>query len=73
MGNKIARLIGNLGGNVILVDSSKETESKSKIVYKNDSYTVRKISKILGVPAEKKEMNSISDVIVIIGKDKEGF
>lgn len=73
LGNKIAKYLTNMGGSVVLVNSSKETLGKSKIIYRQDSYTVRKISQILEIPAEKKEMNSISDIIIIIGKDKEGF
>lgn len=73
LGNKIAKYLMNMGGSVVLVNSSKEIERESKIIYKGNSYTVRKISQILGLPREKKDMNSISDIIIIIGKDKEGF
>lgn len=73
LGNKFAREITNMGGNVVLVNSSQEPVSDSKIYYKEDSYTVRKLSKLLEIEAEKKETNSISDIIIEIGKDKENY
>jgi hypothetical protein len=73
LGNKFAKVVGNMGGNVVLVNNSQNVESKSKIYYKNDSYTVKKISKLLGIPVEKKSINSISDIVIQIGHDKEDF
>lgn len=73
LGNKIAKYLTNMGGSVALVSSSKEIEGESKIIYEGKSYTVRKISQIMDLPIEKKEMNSITDVIIIIGRDKEEF
>lgn len=73
LGNKIAKYLTNMGGSVVLVSSSKEIEGESKIIYKGKSYTVRKISQIMDLPLEKKEMNSITDIIIIIGRDKEEF
>lgn len=69
-GNKIARMITNLGGNVVLVNSSKEPQEKSVIYYKKDSYTVKKISSILNIGTEKKDSGSISDVVIVLGRDK---
>lgn len=71
LGNKLAKYIGNMGGNVILINSSQNTDNNSKIFYKRQSYTQRKISKILGVESEKKETGFISDLIIIIGEDKK--
>lgn len=73
LGNKFAKEITNMGGAVVLVNSRQESVSNSKIYYKKDSYTVEKLSKLLDIPAEKKETNSISDVIIEIGKDKENY
>jgi hypothetical protein len=71
LGNKIARQITNSGGNVVLVNSTQEEVAKSVINFTKDSYTLKRISKRLGIPIAKKDMNSISDIIIIIGKDKE--
>lgn len=70
LGNNAAKGITNMGGNVVLVNSSKEPENKSVIYYKEESYTVEKLSKMLGIDKEKKDASSISDIVIIIGKDK---
>lgn len=73
LGNELAKYITNMGGNVVLVNSSKDTKDKSQIIYRDDSYTVKKLIDFLDVPGQKKEMDSISDVVVIIGKDRMEF
>lgn len=71
LGNKIAKTITNLGGNVVLVNSHKEEIGESVIYYKEDSYTVKKLSKVLNIKAQKNETNSIADIIIMLGKDQE--
>ncbi|MBI2621529.1 MAG: LytR C-terminal domain-containing protein [Candidatus Levybacteria bacterium] len=73
LGNKIAKILTNMGANVVLVNSSKETESKSKIIYREESYSLEKTSQILGISTQKGETGSISDIIIIVGEDKEDF
>lgn len=73
LGNRLTKYIANMGGNVVLVNSSKDAQSKSRILYQKESYTVKKISEMLGIEREEKKMNSISDIIIIIGKDKQGI
>jgi hypothetical protein len=73
LGNKVAKIITDMGGNVVLVNNSQNTEKKSKIYYKKDSYTAKKISKLLGIPLEKKEINAISEIVIQIGKDREDY
>jgi len=73
LGNKIAKNITDIGGNVILVNSSPSTQGTSVIYYKEESYTVDRISKMLDVKKIKKEDNSISDITIIIGEDRESF
>ena len=70
LGNRLAKLITNLGGSVVLVNSSKDINKNSKIIYKNNSYTAQKLSKILNINLEKGNVSSISDIIIIIGEDK---
>lgn len=70
LGNRLAKLITNLGGNVVLVNSSKDINKNSKIIYKNNSYTAQKLSKILKINLEKGNVSSISDIIIMIGEDK---
>lgn len=73
LGNKFAKEITNMGGNVVLVNSSPTPAKTSKIYYKNDSYTVNKLSKLLEIPIEKKEVSAISDIVIEIGEDKEDY
>lgn len=70
LGNKFAKAITNMGGSVVLVNSSPNPVKTSKIYYKNDSYTLDKLSKILDIPIEKKEVSPISDIVIEIGEDK---
>lgn len=71
LGSIFAKYLTNLGANVVLVNSSQADENNTKIYYKEDSYTLEKISKILRVEPTKKDVNSISDITVIIGSDRE--
>lgn len=69
LGNKLARYISNMGGNVILVKSSNDEVGDSVILYRDENYTVNELSERLNIPLKKDENNSISDVKIIIGKD----
>lgn len=73
LGNKFAKIISNMGGNVVLVNSSQKELKKSIIYYSEESYTAEKLSNILNMQLEKKEMNSISDIIINIGEDRINF
>ena len=71
LGGRLATLINNLGGNVILVTSEKNEIESSKISYsKEKTYTIKKIGEYLDFPFEKTDKKGIADVIIIIGKDK---
>jgi hypothetical protein len=73
LGNKISLYISNLGGDVVLVNSSPNVAKKSVIYYKEESYTVDRLSKILKIAKQKKTDDSISDITIIIGEDKSEF
>lgn len=71
LGGRLALLISNLGGNVILVSSEKKEMNTSKIMYFGEkTYTVRRIGEYLDFPIEKTDKKGIADVIIIIGTDK---
>ncbi|HYM65297.1 MAG TPA: LytR C-terminal domain-containing protein [Candidatus Sulfotelmatobacter sp.] len=73
LGARIAEVISNMGGNVILVSGSSNQENKSKILYSgNITYTVRKLGQFLNFPVEESDKKGIADVIIIIGKDSVG-
>lgn len=69
LGNRLSRLISNIGGNVISVSSSDQEFNTSEISYSTDSYTLQRISKILKFNTSKIKENAISDITIKIGKD----
>ena len=71
VGSRLASLITDIGGNPILVTTADNPQNASKIIYyKQESYTVKRLSDYLGFPAEESDKKGIADVIIIIGKDK---
>jgi len=73
LGSRLAALITNIGGNVVLVSTSDQVIQSSKIVYfGKESYTVKKMGDYLGISPESSSQKGVADVIITIGKDKAG-
>lgn len=73
LGNRLARLITNIGGNVILVMTDNNPKKKSSITYiDKKTYTVERLRKILGYEVMRDPDNAMSDVTIIIGEDRIG-
>jgi len=71
LGNRLARLIANMGGNVIIVATSGSPQKKSKISYiDKETYTVKRLTKILKYETIRENNNAISDITITIGDDK---
>lgn len=71
LGNRLARLITNMGGDVIIVATSDSLRKDSMISYiDKKTYTIERLQKVLGYRAVKEVNNAISDITVIIGEDK---
>jgi hypothetical protein len=71
LGSRLAAVITNIGGNVVLVSTSDKTAQKSKIVYfGKESYTVKKLSSYLGISPENSTQRGVADVIITIGTDQ---
>ncbi len=71
LGTRLARFITNMGGNVVEVSTSDNSISKSQITsIEGMSYTASKLSKVLNFPLEKNKKGGVSDIVIIIGKDK---
>lgn len=70
IGNRLARLVTNSGGNVVAVSTGQKIENKSKIVFFEDSYTIDRLGKVLGFEKEKvkSKESRLSDIIITIGK-----
>lgn len=70
LGNKLAKHITNMGGIVVLVNTSSKEQKISKILFTDESYTVDKLSKRLNIPKEKNKDVSISDIVIIVGENR---
>lgn len=69
LGTRLATLISNMSGNVILVNS-KELQKKSKILYSGEkNYTVKRLSTYLNFPIFKSQNRGVADITIIIGED----
>lgn len=74
LGSRLARFITNMGGNVLEVSTlEKETEMSLIEYFGQKGYTVEKLAEILGFPAQKAKNQTLSDITIIIGKDKQNF
>lgn len=70
LANRLAVLIANMGGDVVLVSSSDKPQDNSQILYSGDlNYTVKKLASFLKVKPVVSSKRDISDVTIIIGKD----
>lgn len=70
LGNRLARLITNMGGNVIIVATEDNLKKNSIILYiGKKTYTIERLQKVLGYEVMKTN-NAISDITIVIGEDK---
>ena len=70
LANRLAVLVANIGGDVVLVSSSDKPQDNSQVLYSGDlNYTVKKLASFLKVKPVKSSRRDISDVTIIIGKD----
>lgn len=68
IGNRFARFVSNIGGNVVLV-STGEQDIKSGVYLNKTSYTGSRLSKALNFPSIKGKIGDISDITIVIGSD----
>lgn len=70
LGNRLAKVIANMGGNVISVSTEEKEIKNSEILYTGEkTYTAEKLSKAFGFKTTKVEDTGISDITIKIGKD----
>lgn len=70
LGNRLARLITSMGGNVVSVGTSDGLIKQSKITYQaKKTYTLEKLVKFLGFPSSIAEEKGIADIVLTIGED----
>lgn len=74
LGNRVARIITNMGGNVVAVTTGDSMLPVSEIAYsEKESYTVQKLQRLLNVKSVLTNKHAISDIVVILGKDRSMF
>ena len=70
LANRLALLVANIGGDVVLVSSSDKPQESSQLLYSGDlNYTVKRLASFLKVKPIKSFQKDISDVTIILGKD----
>jgi len=70
LGNRLAKVIYNLGGNVVSVGNSSKIEKKSVIRHYGEiNYTVKRIQNLLLYKLENLNKKEIGDIVIVIGKD----
>ena len=70
LGNRLARLVTNIGGDVIIVATANRPQKYSEITYIDDkSYTAERLGEILGFRTIKVSDRKIADITIIIGED----
>lgn len=71
LGNRLAKLITNMGGDVIIVATSDSLKKESNISYiDKKTYTIGRLQKVLGYEVVKETENAISDITIVIGEDR---
>lgn len=71
LGNRLARLLTNSGGNIVSVITGSNILPKSEIAYTEKTYTLEQILKLVPSKTRQiKESDGISDIIITLGKDK---
>jgi len=69
-GNKVARLLSNIGANIVFVSTADKNAKQSLIYYTNSkTYTVERLERLLGFKSVKNNQKSISDILVLIGEE----
>lgn len=70
LGNRLSKFITNMGGNVVAVSTADKITENSEISYfGKETYTLSKLSRILGLQATEMQKMAISDVTITLGKD----
>lgn len=71
LGNRLARLLTNMGGDVIIVATAQSPKKNSTIAYiDKKTYTVERLSKVLGYEVIASAENVIADITITIGEDR---
>lgn len=70
LGSKLGAELNEIGANVIAVRTADTTQDHSTIQYNKISYTLERITKLTQIQSVQQVSGGISDITVIIGRDK---
>jgi nitrogenase molybdenum-iron protein alpha/beta subunit len=69
-GQRLSRVLTNMGANVVDVSTSHTSQNTSQIQYFGErSYTNEQIEKFLGFPVSELQRQPIADIVIILGED----
>jgi len=72
LAQRLSRVISNLGGNVVSVQTGPVQDHSEIQYYGNETYTSNKLYTLLHYNKKKSEMRAIAEIVIIIGKDAAG-
>lgn len=71
LGKRLERALENRGYSVISVTNADKVATSTQIIFSGEkSYSIKKIENILGAKAVFSEKQSLSDIIITLGKDQ---
>jgi hypothetical protein len=71
LGQRLERVLTNLGANVVDVSTAENTQNVSNVAYfGNESYTLSRVERLMNIKATKLTRQQIADIIITIGNDK---
>jgi hypothetical protein len=71
VGQRLGKVLTNMGANVVDVSSAQTMQKKTTIAYYGEqSYTLGRLQKILAVKATKLTRQPIANIVITIGTDK---
>ena len=70
MGQRLGRVLTNMGANVVDVSTARETQQMTTIAYfGNESYTLQRLEKLLHVKASLLTKQQIANIVITIGEN----
>jgi len=73
-GWELKQIINNLGASVILTNSNEEVDKTTIYVLDEKQNTLRRLKSVVnGEVLEAKDVSSVADIVVVLGKSEEAF
>lgn len=69
LANRLANVLTNAGYDVVLTETMEKNQKKSRIIFREENYTVSSLVNFLGYKVEESKSQEFADVIIIIGED----